>query len=104
MPATYGSVTPRVAATATAASAAVPPRRNTARPAAVDSGVSDTTAPPKPLAVACLAGGVSASAGVAAATPAPTRSKTDNTELTRRRTASSFDEETGFLCSTPAPG
>ena len=44
-PATYGSVTPSVAATATAASAAVPPRRSTSMPACVDSGVSETTAP-----------------------------------------------------------
>ena len=56
MPATYGSVTPSVAATATAASAAVPPFRNTAMPACVDGTVSETTAPPYPSATGCFCG------------------------------------------------
>src|SRR4051794_37885631 len=54
MPAEYGSVTPRAAAVATAASTALPPRRSTARPTFVALGSTDDTAPPKPTAVGCL--------------------------------------------------
>ncbi len=46
MPAEYGSVTPSAAATATAASAAVPPWRSTSIPARVASGSTLDTAPP----------------------------------------------------------
>src|SRR6266567_8744153 len=66
MPATYGSVTPSVAATATAASAAVPPARRTDSPAFVASAVSDTTAPPVPTATDCFGSGLAAGAAPAA--------------------------------------
>src|SRR5882757_2593769 len=67
MPATYGSVTPSVAATATAASAAVPPSRSTSSPAAVDWTVLETTAPPVPVATGCFTGMSTRGAGPATA-------------------------------------
>src|SRR4051794_21892683 len=56
MPEEYGSVTPSAAAVATAASAAVPPRRRTWIPIAGASGSTPATAPPKPGAPACPGG------------------------------------------------
>src|SRR5215218_4112047 len=57
MPAEYGSVTPRVAAAATAASTALPPARSTSRPAAEASRSTVAIAPPVPVATGCLVGG-----------------------------------------------
>src|SRR5690349_14224160 len=54
MPAENGSVTPRAAAAATAASTALPPRRNTSSPIAVASASTVATAPPYPIAVGSL--------------------------------------------------
>src|SRR4051812_41629173 len=56
MPATYGSVTPRVAAAATAASTALPPRRSTSIADRVASWSTVAAAPPVPIATACLSG------------------------------------------------
>src|SRR5450759_1622827 len=74
MPATYGSLTPSVDATATAASAAVPPWRRTASPALVAGRFSDATAPPEPTAVGCFCSGLATpdAGGVTAASPAAT--------------------------------
>src|SRR6478735_6634396 len=70
MPALYGSVTPRVAAAATAASTALPPLRRTSIAAADASGSTVLTAPPYPVAVAVLAvSRGSACAGAATAPP-----------------------------------
>ena len=74
MPVEYGSVTPRAAAVATAASTAFPPLRRTSMPACVASGSTLDTAPPVPSAVAffsvrCTAlpvGAAARSAGAAA--------------------------------------
>src|SRR6266568_8080088 len=74
MPATNGSATPSVAATATAASIALPPWRRTSSPAEVASTSSEATAPPVPTATGCfvirtalaVAAGVVASGLVAA--------------------------------------
>src|SRR6266702_1634414 len=54
MPATNGSATPSVAATATAASIALPPWRRTSSPAEVASTSSEATAPPVPTATGCF--------------------------------------------------
>src|SRR4051794_18531063 len=68
MPALYGSVTPRVAAAATAASAAFPPLRRTSMAAAEASGSTVLTAPPYPVAVGFLSvSRGSAKAGLATA-------------------------------------
>ena len=53
-PATNGWVTPRVLATATAASIALPPFFSTAMPARLAYRSVDATAPPVPTATACL--------------------------------------------------
>ena len=53
-PATNGWVTPRVLATATAASMALPPFFSTAMPARLASRSVEATAPPVPTATACL--------------------------------------------------
>src|SRR5215210_8423037 len=50
MPAENGSVTPSVAAAATAASTALPPLRSTSRPTRVASASTVATAPPVPTA------------------------------------------------------
>src|SRR5689334_24791723 len=50
MPAENGSVTPRAAAAATAASAALPPARRICRPAREASKSTVDTAPPRPMA------------------------------------------------------
>ena len=63
MPATNGSATPSVAATATAASTALPPPRSTSSPADVASTSSEATAPPVPTATACLGSGGTACRG-----------------------------------------
>src|SRR5690349_13025694 len=55
MPDENGSVTPSVAAVATAASTAFPPARRTWRPTAVAVGSTVATAPPYPIAVGCWA-------------------------------------------------
>src|SRR6266508_2529799 len=55
-PEEYGSVTPRVAAAATAASTALPPWRSTASPAWEASRSTVEIAPPVPRAVGWLAG------------------------------------------------
>src|SRR5919198_2170344 len=60
IPATYGSVTPRVAATATAASTAFPPLRRISMPTRVASASTLATAPPVPVATACFGSGVAA--------------------------------------------
>src|SRR5688572_6312541 len=57
MPAENGSVTPSAAAVATAASAALPPRRRTSMPTAVASASTLATAPPNPVAAGCFGGG-----------------------------------------------
>src|SRR5437764_7938801 len=69
MPATNGSATPSVAATATAASTALPPWRRTSSPAEVASTSSEATAPPVPTATGCfvIKTAVAAAAGLAAA-------------------------------------
>ena len=51
MPELYGSVTPRAAAVATAASTALPPLRSTSTPIRDASGSTEVTAPPYPLLV-----------------------------------------------------
>jgi len=53
-PATNGSVTPRVLATATAASMALPPDFRTSMPALLALNSADATAPPLPVATGCL--------------------------------------------------
>src|SRR3954466_15747343 len=58
MPAENGSVTPSVAAAATAASTALPPWRSTSRPTAVAVASTVVTAPPYPVAVDPRAAGV----------------------------------------------
>src|SRR5438270_3016132 len=55
MPATYGSVTPRVALAATAASTALPPSRSTSMAVRVASRSTLAAAPPVPTAVGCWA-------------------------------------------------
>src|SRR5204862_6946492 len=57
IPAEYGSVTPRVAAAATAASTALPPARSTSIADRLASASTVATAPPVPIATACLPGG-----------------------------------------------
>src|SRR5436305_12089589 len=96
MPATKGSVTPRVDATATAASAAVPPWRRTFRPARVAYSLSEATAPPDPTATARFAGGTAASAAagmmlIAGTLPASAQTTSD----TKRR------DLTGLGCPDP---
>src|SRR6478735_6796521 len=54
MPALYGSVTPRAAAVATAASAALPPRASTSRPTWLASRSTEATAPPDPVMTGTL--------------------------------------------------
>src|SRR6266705_450485 len=68
MPATNGSATPSVAATATAASIALPPWRRTSSPAEVASTSSEATAPPVPTATGCFVIGtaLAVAAGLAA--------------------------------------
>ncbi len=56
MPAEKGSVTPSVAAAATAASTALPPRRRTSSPTWVAVASTVATAPPYPMAVGPDAG------------------------------------------------
>src|SRR5687767_12999308 len=68
MPAENGSVTPSVAAAATAASTALPPRRRTSRPTAVAVASTVETAPPYPYAVGPSGAAPAAPAG-AAVTP-----------------------------------
>src|SRR6188472_3903003 len=51
MPQLNGSVTPSVAAAATAASIALPPRSRISRPAALAWGLTEAIAPPVPVAV-----------------------------------------------------
>src|SRR3954469_14531855 len=68
MPDENGSGAPRVAAAATAASAALPPARSTSRPALVASRSTVDTAPPYPTATASLP---STDLGVGAAVRAP---------------------------------
>src|SRR6266540_3434035 len=53
-PATNGSVTPSVLATATAASTALPPALSVAMPALLALNSADATAPPVPVATGCL--------------------------------------------------
>src|SRR5438105_1138692 len=55
MPATYGSVTPRVALAAIAASTALPPRRRIPIAVRVASWSTVAAAPPVPVATACFA-------------------------------------------------
>src|SRR5437773_12035188 len=71
MPATNGSATPSVAATATAASIALPPWRKTSSPAEVASTSSEATAPPVPTATGCfvIKTALAVAAGLAAAAP-----------------------------------
>src|SRR5438045_3630827 len=64
MPAENGSVTPSVAAAATAASTALPPWRSTSSPVRVASASTVATAPPKPVATG-PSGWLAASAGAA---------------------------------------
>src|SRR5689334_2580322 len=79
MPELYGSVTPSAAAAAIAASTALPPLRSTRSPIRVASGSTVLIAPPRPMLVATLRGGLAldvawTAAGVAAratAGPAP---------------------------------
>src|SRR6266581_1116689 len=85
MPATNGSATPSVAATATAASIALPPWRKTSTPAEVASTSSEATAPPVPTATGCfviktalaVAAGLAA-AGLAAAQPSTITAAADS--------------------------
>src|SRR6266516_3008627 len=53
-PATNGSVTPSVLATATAASIALPPALSVSMPALLALNSADATAPPVPVATGCL--------------------------------------------------
>src|SRR4029453_14076383 len=77
MPAEYASVTPRVAAAATAASTALPPRRSTSRPAAEASRSTVAIAPPGPVATGCLvAGGPPPGWRPVVAAPGPARAAT----------------------------
>jgi hypothetical protein len=85
-------VTPSAAAVATAASAALPPRRSTSIPIAVASGSTLATAPPDPIASACRAGVTAAGRALDAATgTAATGTATtgDATTGTARATAPS---------------
>src|SRR5215210_554762 len=54
MPQEYGSVTPRAAAVATAASTALPPPLRTCIPTCDASWSTEATAPPVPVAVGCF--------------------------------------------------
>jgi len=67
MPAEYGSVTPRVAAAATAASTALPPRRSTPMAALEASRSTVATAPPVPVATGRLTARAAVAAAVGAA-------------------------------------
>src|SRR5215211_2517643 len=90
MPAEYGSVTPRAAAVATAASTALPPFRSTAIPMFVASGSTDETAPPNPIEVGTFTGG----SGVCATAPLAVRA--DRTSAPADRDATSFFGLTGI--------
>src|SRR4051812_16260897 len=79
MPLLNGSVTPRAAAVATAASTALPPAFSTSRPIAEASGSTEVTAPPYPRAVGCLGGVACAGAARAVARRA------SGTTIPRRR-------------------
>src|SRR5687767_3259299 len=75
MPADNGSVTPRVAAAATAASMALPPLRSTASPTPVAVASTVAIAPPDPVAVGTAGAFVGEATGVAGwAALGPTRS------------------------------
>ncbi len=74
MPAEYGSVTPSAAAVATAASTALPPRRNTSIPAAEASSSTLETAPPWPTATGDLPGAAHSGALSPGGEAAPTES------------------------------
>src|SRR3712207_3307368 len=68
MPLMYGSTTPKEAATATAASKALPPSSRTSRPACVASGWAELTIPFVPTAARAgvlLVAGPSRSSGLA---------------------------------------
>src|SRR4051812_8612263 len=80
MPAEYGSVTPRVAAVATAASTALPPRLSTSVPICEATSSTVATAPPVPRITGTLGSlgttGPAAGAGVGAAAGALVRAPT----------------------------
>lgn len=96
MPAEYGSVTPRAAAVATAASTALPPSRSTSIPAAVASASTLATAPPYPTATGDLGGGTAdGDEEVGAAAPTVTTAastlKNDTFRATERRMRTSSE-------------
>src|SRR3982751_5875885 len=80
MPLENGSVTPRVAAAATAASTALPPRRSTSRPVRVAVASTVATAPPYPTAVARAGGdavAADAADGMSSGTTIPAAASSD---------------------------
>src|SRR4051794_36191513 len=83
MPAENGSVTPSVAAAATAASTAFPPRRSTSRPTRVASASTVVTAPPYPVATGTLSVPGCAGCAEAGAPPIPRARVTAATSATR---------------------
>src|ERR671912_2206503 len=94
MPAEYASVTPRVAAAATAASTALPPSRSTSRPAAEASRSTVAIAPPVPVATGCLVSSRPPLAGAAGAVAARNRAA--------RRAASRARLGRRFIAGPPA--
>src|SRR5690242_12347569 len=95
MPEEYGSVTPRAAAVATAASTALPPSRSTSMPAAEASASTLATAPPYPTATGTFVTGALPAEGGAAAPTVTTAAETARTDSFRA---------TGRPIRTSSPG
>src|SRR6478735_23869 len=117
MPALKGSVTPSVAAAATAASTALPPALSTLRPAALASGSTVLIAPPLPTAVGSLTVGRSdvvdgtdgagaagwAGAGVAKRAAATASPLAAETPAVTRRARWGMGVPPESRCPNPAP-
>src|SRR4051812_23160291 len=105
MPVEYGSVTPNVAAAATAASTALPPCWSTRSPARVASGSTVLTAPPRPTAVACFAVARCAAGARSAAPAAPTTGgPVSRAAGTTRAVAAASSGRRGRVMTTSLPG
>src|SRR5262245_61303296 len=87
IPQLNGSVTPSVAAVATAASTALPPVFRTRIPAAVASALIDATAPPVPVTTGCAVAVTVLATGcvVAVAAAVPTGTGCDVAVIVQRR-------------------
>src|SRR4051794_34829538 len=101
MPAENGSVTPRVAAAATAASTALPPDRSTSRPTCVAVGSTVATAPPQPTAVGPSAAGSAGAGGHVGCAAAGETAATAATSAPEVRTIRRWDQR-GFPMALPS--